>query len=59
MPITQEGADGPPARHFPLGLYSGGAVPAVRIPMRQVVEALRLAFDQGRSQRDIAQSLHF
>lgn len=32
-------------------------MPAVRIPMRQVVEALRLAFDQGRSQREIAQAL--
>ncbi len=32
-------------------------MPAVRIPMRQVVEALRLAFDQGRSQREIARAL--
>jgi transposase len=32
-------------------------VPAVRIPMRQVVEALRLTYDQGRSQREIARAL--
>ncbi len=32
-------------------------MPAVTIPMRQVVEALRLAFDQGRSQREIARAL--
>ncbi len=57
MSITQEAADGDhPRGTFPRTL-SGGAVPAVRIPMRQVVEALRLAFDQGRSQREIAQAL--
>ncbi len=32
-------------------------MPAVRIPMRQVVEALRLTYDQGRSQREIARAL--
>jgi len=43
--------------------YSSGtsirseAVPAERLPMRQVFEAFRLAFDQGRSQREIARAL--
>gem|GEM_PF-2668803 len=33
------------------------AVPAERIPMRQVFEALRLVFDQGRSQREAGRAL--
>ncbi|MDZ7630306.1 MAG: helix-turn-helix domain-containing protein [Gemmatimonadaceae bacterium] len=32
-------------------------MPAERLPMRQVFEAFRLAFDQGRSQREIARAL--
>ena len=32
-------------------------MPAARIPMRQVVEALRLAFDKGLSQRKIGRAL--
>jgi DNA-binding CsgD family transcriptional regulator len=32
-------------------------MPAKRIPMRRVLEALRLAFDQHRSQREVSLAL--